>query len=388
VDEKSDYQTRNMLDVPIQIQGRLIGVLCAVNKKEGSFDQPDIDLLTAVANYVALPIENAGIHEELKRSYQEVQSLNRAKDRVIHHLSHELKTPVSILSASLGLLRKRLAGIEDRNWDSILDRAQRNLDRLLDMQYEIEDILREKDYKTFYMLSSLLDACADELELLVAEQLEEKDIILRLRQRIKDLFGPHETAPEEIRLDQFVREKVQALRPRFAHRQCSVKTRISGDHLVWIPPDVLGKILEGLVRNAIENTPDGGQILVSVKKGKNGPELAVKDTGIGISEENQRLIFDNYFTAYETMQYSSRNPYDFGAGGKGFDLLRMRIFSERYDFKLKMKSRRCNLLADDSEACAGYIKNCVYSGKSEDCLDSGGTTVTVQFKPVSQLKKD
>jgi len=387
VDQKSDYQTRNMLDVPIQIQGRLIGVLCAVNKKEGSFDQPDIDLLTAVANYVALPIENAGIHEELKRSYQEVQSLNRAKDRVIHHLSHELKTPMSILTASLALLRKRLAGIEDRNWDSILDRAQRNLDRLLDMQYEIEDILREKDYKTYYLLSSLLDACADELELLVAEQLEEKDIILRLRQRIKELFGPHETAPEEVRLDQFVREKVQALRPRFAHRQCSVKTRISGEHLVWIPPDVLGKILEGLVRNAVENTPDGGQILVSVKKGKNGPELAVKDTGIGISEENQRLIFDNYFTAYETMQYSSRNPYDFGAGGKGFDLLRMRIFSERYDFKLKMKSRRCNLLADDSEACAGYIKNCVHSGKSEDCLDSGGTTVTVQFKPAERLTK-
>jgi signal transduction histidine kinase len=381
VDEKSHYQTRNMLDVPIQIQGRLIGVLCAVNKKEGHFDQPDVDLLAAVANYVALPVENAGIHEELKRSYQEVKSLNRAKDRVIHHLSHELKTPLSILSASLALLRKRLADIEDRNWDSILDRAQRNLDRLLDMQYEIEDILREKDYKTYYLLSALLDACADELEVLVAEQLDEKDIILRLRQRIKELFGPHETAPEEIRLGQFIKEKVQALRPRFAHRQCSVKTRISGGHLIWIPPDVLGKIVEGLVRNAVENTPDGGQILVSVKKGKNGPELEVKDTGIGISEENQRLIFENYFTAYETMQYSSRNPYDFGAGGKGFDLLRMRIFSERYDFKLKMKSQRCRLLPDDSEACAGYIKHCVHSGQPEDCLDSGGTTVTIQFKP-------
>jgi len=388
VDEKSNFKTRNMLDVPIQTQGRLIGVLCAVNKKEGSFNQPDIDLLAAVANYVALPIENAAIHEELKRSYQEVQSLNRAKDRVIHHLSHELKTPLSILTASLGLLRKRLVGIEDRNWDSILDRAQRNLDRLLDMQYEIEDILRKKDYKTYYLLSSLLDACADELELLVAEQLEEKDIILRLRQRIEELFGPHEAVPEKIRLDQFVKEKVQALRPRFAHRKCSVKTRISGEHLIWIPPDVLGKILEGLVRNAVENTPDGGQILVSVKKGKNGPELVVKDTGIGISEENQRLIFENYFTAYETMQYSSRNPYDFGAGGKGFDLLRMRIFSERYDFKLKMKSQRCRLLPDGTEACAGYIENCVHSGKAEDCLDSGGTTVTVQFKPVDQLPDD
>jgi len=374
--------------VPIQIQGRLIGVLCAVNKKAGSFNQPDIDLLTAVANYVALPIENAAIHEELKRSYQEVQSLNRAKDRVIHHLSHELKTPLSILTASLGLLRKRLVGIEDRNWDSILDRAQRNLDRLLDMQYEIEDILRKKDYKTYYLLSSLLDACADELEVLVAEQLEEKDIVLRLRQRIEEVFGPHEAAPEKIRLDQFVEEKVQALRPRFAHRKCSVETRISGEYLIWIPPEVLGKILEGLVRNAVENTPDGGQILVSVKKGKNGPELLVKDTGIGISKENQRLIFENYFTAYETMQYSSRNPYDFGAGGKGFDLLRMRIFSERYDFKLKMKSQRCRLLPEGSEACAGYIENCVHSGQAEDCLDSGGTTVTVQFNPVDQLPAD
>lgn len=388
VDEKSHYQTRNMLDVPIQTQGRLIGVLCAVNKKEGNFNQPDVDLLAAVANYVALPVENAAIHEELKRSYEEVQRLNRAKDRVIHHLSHELRTPLSILTASLGLLRKRLIGLEDRNWDSILDRAQRNLDRLLDMQYEIEDILRKKDYKTYYLLSSLLDACADELELLVTEHLEEKDIILRLRQRIEELFGPHEAASEEIRLDQFVKEKVQALRSRFAHRKCSVKTRISGEHLIWIPPDVLGKILEGLVRNAVENTPDGGQIRVSVKKGKNGPELLVKDTGIGISEENQRLIFENYFTAYETMQYSSRNPYDFGAGGKGFDLLRMRIFSERYDFKLKMKSQRCRLLPDGTEACAGYIENCVHSGQAEDCLDSGGTTVTVQFQPAERFAED
>ena len=388
VDEKSQYQTRNMLDVPIQVQDRLIGVLCAVNKKEGHFGQPDVDLLTAIANYVALPIENAGIHEELQRSYREVQTLNRAKDRVIHHLSHELKTPLSILSATLGLLKKRLAGIEDRNWDTILDRAQRNLDRLLDMQYEIEDILREKDYKTYYLLSSLLDACADELELLVAEQLEEKDIISRLRQRIQEIFGPHETAPEEVRLDRFVEAKVESLRPRFAHRKCDVETRVSGEHLIWIPPDVLGKIVEGLVRNAVENTPDGGQVVVSVKKGKKGPELEVKDSGIGISEENQRLLFENYFTAYETMQYSSRNQYDFGAGGKGFDLLRMRIFSERYDFKLKMKSRRCRHLADDSEACTGYIEKCLDSGKLQDCLESGGTTVTVLFKPAKLFTED
>jgi PAS domain S-box-containing protein len=387
VDVKSQYQTRSMLDVPIQIQDRLIGVLCAVNKKEGTFEQSDVDLLAAIANYVALPIENASINEELKRSYQEVQSLNRAKDRVIHHLSHELKTPLSILSASLSILKKRLAGLEDHNWETILNRAQRNLDRLLEMQYQIEDILREKDYKVYYMLSSLLEACSDELEVLVSENLAEKDIINRLRQHVEKLFGPHDARSEEIQLDQYVAKQVQALRPRFAHRKCRVKTLVSAVSAIWIPRDVLAKIIEGLVRNAIENTPDSGNITVSVRSGEIGPELEVKDTGIGISEENQQLLFENYFTAYDTMQYSSRNPYDFGAGGKGFDLLRMRIFSERYHFELKMSSRRCGIIPGDADACPGNMAECVQAGQTGDCLESGGTTVTVQFYPADRFDK-
>jgi PAS domain S-box-containing protein len=119
VDKQSQFQTKNMLDVPLRIQDRIIGVLCAVNKKEGVFNDDDVDLLSAVANLVALPIENARINEALQQAYENVRGLNRAKEQVIHHLSHELKTPLSVLSASLRLLEKRFPEGQDKARDRI-----------------------------------------------------------------------------------------------------------------------------------------------------------------------------------------------------------------------------------------------------------------------------
>jgi len=325
------------------------------------------------------------IFEQLKLSYEEVQRLNRAKDCVIHHLSHELKTPISVLDASFGLLQKRLARIEGEGQDlgcrKILDRARNNLARLLEMQYEVGDLLQKKDYKIHYLMSKLLDSCTDELEVLVSEQLGEKEIIQRIRQRMDELFGPQISVSKEIQLDEFVAEKIEELRPRFVHRNCRVKTHFSVTETVLIPPDVLNKIVEGVVRNAIENTPAGGRIEVTVRSGAKGPEFEVRDNGVGISEENQQLIVKNYFTAYDPAQYSSGKPYEFNAGGKGIDFLRMKIFSERYRFKIQLISRRCDCIPQNTNTCPGYVEKCAHYGKPQECQDNRGTTVTIQFNP-------
>lgn len=381
VDLDAEYHTHNMLDVPLETQDRRIGVLCVVNKKEGVFDQDDIDFLCTIASTIALPIENARIQEELKRSYQEVQSLNRAKDQVIHHLSHELKTPVSVVSASLNLLQKRLSATEaHQGYQRILDRAQRNLRRILDMQYEIEDILRDKEYVTYHLLSMLLDACVDELEVLVADEFGEWNVMRRIRRRIEELFGPQDSISQRIPLAQFVQKHLNALRPRFAHRTCQITFSGEATSPVLIPPDVLSKIVEGLIRNAIENTPDGGKIDVIIRNGTEDTEFEVQDFGVGITPENQRLIFENYFPSYDAMRYSSRNPFDFNAGGKGFDLLRLKIFSERYHFKLQMRSQRCKFLLHPDTICPGKVEQCAFCHSPEDCMRSGGTTMIVQFQ--------
>jgi PAS domain S-box-containing protein len=387
VDEQSEYRTHNMLDVPLRIQDRMIGVLCAVNKKAGTFDEQDVELLNTIASLVALPIENARINAKLQRSYEDVKRLNRAKDQVIHHLSHELKTPVSVLGASYGLLRKRLAKEPDPALARILDRAQRNLQRLLDMQYEIEDLLRERDYRTYHFLTSLLSACSDEIEVLVSEMTGSEDAVEIIRQKIEALFGPKQVPCEALDLGKFVETQMPRLRPKFAHRTVQVKTDLKPTEPVWIPGDVLAKIVEGLVRNAVENTPDGGQVRLWVGTGKDGPELEVRDYGVGISPEKQRLIFEKFFVSDDPLNYSSKNPYDFKAGGKGFDLIRMIIFSERYHFKLKMKSRRCRFLTHAEDQCPGRVDRCPAALDRKECLDSGGTAMQVCFLPADKARQ-
>jgi PAS domain S-box-containing protein len=385
VDEQSEYRTRNMLDVPLRIQDRMIGVLCAVNKKSGPFDQQDVDLLNTIASLVALPIENARINAQLQRSYDDVQRLNRAKDQVIHHLSHELKTPVSVLGASVGLLRKRL-GV-DPGLERILDRAQRNLARLLDMQYEIEDLLRERDSRAYHLLTGLLAACSDEIEALVAEQTGSETGLETIRQKIEALFGPTESACEAIDLGGFVKAQMVRLRPKFAHRKVRVTTHLNATLPIWIPGEVLAKILEGLVRNAVENTPDGSRVRVSVGPGKDGPELEIRDYGVGIPADRQRLIFQKYFAPDNPLGYSSKQPYDFKAGGKGFDLIRMILFSERYHFQLKMNSQRCRCLSQDEDLCPGRIDDCPACRVQKDCLTSGGTVLQICFLPADVTRQ-
>jgi diguanylate cyclase (GGDEF)-like protein len=63
VDEKSGFVTRSMICVPVMIKDRLIGVLEAINKTEGAFTEDDVTILYALANQVAIAIENARLYQ-------------------------------------------------------------------------------------------------------------------------------------------------------------------------------------------------------------------------------------------------------------------------------------------------------------------------------------
>lgn len=169
----------------------------------------------------------------------------------------------------------------------------------------------------------------------------------------------------------------------FSHRRIDLSIDLQKDGTIYLPPEVLEKIIVGLVRNAVENTPDGGRIEVQVNRDHDRVLLKVSDSGIGITEENEALLFKRYFTTSETTDYSTRNPYDFNAGGRGFDLLRIKIFSERYQFKIKLDTNRCPFLPTDEDTCQGDISACGHLATPEDCFGNGGTSFSIGFPAYS-----
>jgi PAS domain S-box-containing protein len=382
-DKKLGYRTRNLLLVPLRSHERVIGTLSAINKKEGGFDEADSELLSMLAGTVALSIENARFSAELRKAYMEVSSLNRAKDKVINHLSHELKTPIAVLRTSLVTLEKRLAGIPHASWQPTVERARRNIDRLLEMQYQVDDIMQGKTSKTLPMLSHLVERCTDEVEAIAAETFGEGPVVEKFRARIKDAYGVRELISENLALDEFVQQRFEILKPSFTHRQVDISCDLKAGPPVYLPPEALQKIFDGLLKNAIENTPDEGKIEIVVKPEGAGTVLEVRDYGVGITPENQTRIFEGFFATQETMDYSSKNPFDFNAGGKGADLLRIKIFSERYGFKIRLTSARCPLIPNDADACPGRISRCSRCQSGTGCHRSVATIFALFFPPAA-----
>ncbi|EFK09082.1 PAS domain S-box protein [delta proteobacterium NaphS2] len=386
LDDAIGSKTESVVIVPLEGGEGIIGVLTAINKKTGTFDEKDRKLLAMIASTVALSIENARYSEELSEAYEEVASLNRAKDRIINHLSHELKTPASILLGSLVILSRKLQALPEKQWGATLERAKRNLDRILEIQYQVEDIMRGRKYRSYIVLNIMLDQCMDELESLVAEKVGEGEIVKWLRNRLESEFGPRESQFEEIYLGRFVSERLAVIEQQSKQRTVNIICRLE-DHLsIYMPPDVMEKVVDGLIKNAIENTPDGGRVVLVAEKRDDGAMLKVTDFGVGIVPEDRKRIFEGFFATQETMDYSSKHPFDFNAGGKGADLLRMKVFGERYGFQLTMTSKRCRFLTQPDAVCVGDVDQCSYLESGEDCVNSGGTSFNVFF-PYNKQKE-
>lgn len=374
VDLKTGLRTSNIICVPlINRQNLCIGTLQAVNKKCGSYNQQDLEIIVAASHYVTIALENARLYEDLKM-------MDNAKKKAMNHLSHELRTPLAILKGSIRLIREKLDADELVKVEKALGRGSRCLERLTDMQRKTNDILanfmkteNERHSRQFSLFLDLIQEVEEQ------HPTVDNSIMCQLKKRVQAIENPYTISMEWIDLSSVLEQICKSVLP-IAGRRDICLTHHLGDGLhVFTDKKVLRQLGTGLLKNAIENTPDEGLVEIMALNCPGEVRVEFRDSGVGITRENQRTIFSGFCPTQDCGAYASKLPYNFNAGGAGVDLFRIKTFADELDFKVDFKSRRCPALENTGQDCPGRISRCTWVRKPSECLDQGGSTFAVIF---------
>ena len=109
-------------------------------------------------------------------------------------------------------------------------------------------------------------------------------------------------------LSDIIQERLEALKPSFSHRNVHIMEHPAPTLPILIPLESLRKVIDGLLKNAVENTPDEGKIEITVTQTDSTVEAVIRDYGVGIIEDAQRRIFEGFFATQNTLDYSSKEP--------------------------------------------------------------------------------
>jgi PAS domain S-box-containing protein len=320
------------------------------------------------------------------QSHRELEQLNRAKTKAVNHISHELKTPLAVLQGYLRVLRTRLKECPDNpRLDGILVSMERNLKRLLLMQKYTDDIMRTSGELEAPGLIGELDRLKEKVEDFYEVPPEVASSWEAVRKWMNNSIslGP-EAVLDVVELHPILAQALDRVHHSAAHRSVEVTVEARDGVYVLTEPSVIRIVMDGLVKNAIENTPDGGFVKIWVEEKEELVLVHVTDCGVGIAEADLPYIFDGLFPTKEIEKYTSKKPYDFDAGGRGLDLLRMKAYAGRFGFELSVKSTRCIHLPTDADVCPGDISRCAFCKDDTDCIGSGGTTFTVSLPRVDK----
>ncbi|NOZ26334.1 MAG: HD domain-containing protein [Nitrospirae bacterium] len=115
-DKLSGFVTRNIICVPLKTKERIIGVLEGINKKDGRFDDSDLELMETLSNFIAVAIENARLYTELKETfYATAETLTETielRDPCTGGHTKRVKHYSLIIGRYLGLTKDELEHLE------------------------------------------------------------------------------------------------------------------------------------------------------------------------------------------------------------------------------------------------------------------------------------
>ncbi len=255
--------------IPLVSKDKVLGLLLVDNMiNQQPITDEDVDLLRVFANSSAIAIENARLLSsleekvvDLKEAYKELKD---SRDRLVKteklsavgevatSVAHEIRNPL----VSIGGFAQTVLGKMDEG-----DSRRQYLEIIVDEVRRLESILGE---------------------------------ILNYARPVVPHFM-------ESDLNEMIRQTMGMIRVETDEEAIDMKGNLVADlPKLWFDPDQMRQVLLNLLRNAVHSMTDGGAMTVSTKLQNDIVTIEIKDTGVGISEENLEKIFTAFFSTKPT----------------------------------------------------------------------------------------
>ncbi|GGQ47737.1 sensor histidine kinase [Couchioplanes azureus] len=264
--------------VPVRSGGHAQGALCVY----GDHTEDPEDALTALLAGIAAQV---GQYWERRRAEELTVELARTKDEFLALVTHELRNPLSVITATAALLEEELEGLLDADRQQYMHSITRNARRLSVLTDDLLDLARLES-------------------------------------------GHLSIDPAPTDLSEIIRTSVTNLAARTAAKHLTVTVDVPDRLDLYADSSRLQQVADNLLSNAVKYTPDGGAITVTAAAdpGADGqsPTItwSVADTGIGIPAAERPHLFRRFYRASTAVE--RRIP------GTGLGLVITRTIIERH----------------------------------------------------------
>ena len=242
-----------VMAVPLASGGRIVGIVALFRgRNDEPFTTTEVELATTMSAPLGAALEVSRLVAELRLTNASLVEANLHKSQFLASMSHELRTPLNaILGFSQLLIDDPTGHYDAKTRQRFLDQINSSGKHLLGLIYDILDL-------------SKVEAGQMELHLAKTSVTEAIDSV------------------------------VTTVAPLAAAKEITVLGEADRDLYLVADAAKLKQMLLNLVSNGIKFTPSGGRVAIAVRQDESMIEIRVTDTGIGISQADLLLIFQEF----------------------------------------------------------------------------------------------